>query len=62
MTILRPTLLALTMALPLGAAALPAFGLGIPLDLPRLEFPTDGGTAVTRGCPAQPTPCGAPGR
>jgi hypothetical protein len=57
MPIIRPTLLALTMALPLGTAALPAFGLGIPLDLPRLDFPTGDGTAVTRGCTTATAPC-----
>lgn len=62
MTIIRPILLTLTMALPLGTAALPAFGLGIPLDLPRLDFPTDGGTSVTRGCTSLPAPCAPLGR
>ena len=42
-----PTALA---ALLLGAA--PAVALGIPLDLPRLEFPAPQPT-VSRDCPAQ---------
>lgn len=58
MSLLRPALLALTLALPLGAAV-PAAALGIPFDLPRLDFPTDGGATTTRGCTTAPAPCGS---
>ena len=45
----------------LGLAALPAAAVGIPLDLPRLDFPAPG-TDTSRDCtlpllPGAPHPC-----
>lgn len=57
MTHSRPALLALAVALALGATALPAAALGIAFDLPRLDFPADDAVTVTRDCTGAPTAC-----
>lgn len=62
MILKRPVLLALAIALSLGAAALPAAALGIAFDLPRLDFPADDGANTSRGCTTAPAPCAANGR